>query len=303
MMHPQLGRYPAARAGDRACERHPPARRRCPARRGRRHGERARADRSAARTARHRARRDRRHRRRRRPGRARRVRAGARGARADRRRCRGATGLGHGQPRRARRRSDASLLGGAAADASPVHQVVDVDGLRIIALDSTVPGYHHGELDAAARLARCRTRRAAPKGTVLALHHAPIPTPVALMDVLELRGQDELAEVVRGRDVRLILGGHLHYADERQLRRHPGRRSPVRPRTRWTLGARRVSSSASTADARSPSCTSSTTASSPRSCRSGRSARSRRSARSSSPRSRRSRPTSDSNGSRASPRA
>ena len=46
---------------------------------------------------------------------------------------------------------------------------------------------------------------------MLALHHAPIATPVALMDVLELRGQDQLAEVLRGRDVRLILGGHLHY--------------------------------------------------------------------------------------------
>ena len=50
-----------------------------------------------------------------------------------------------------------------------------------------------------------------PTAPSLALHHAPIATPVALMDVLELRGQTELADVVRGRDVRLILGGHLHY--------------------------------------------------------------------------------------------
>ena len=95
---------------------------------------------------------------------------------------------------------------------SPVHHVVDVNGLRMIALDSSVPGYHHGELDAASLewLDAALTEPAA-HGTVLALHHAPIATPVALMDVLELRGQAELADVVRGRDVRLILGGHLHY--------------------------------------------------------------------------------------------
>ena len=104
------------------------------------------------------------------------------------------------------------LLGGRRADASPVHHVVDVDGLRIIALDSTVPGYHHGELDAAAIAWLDATlAEPAPNGTVLAMHHAPIATPVALMDVLELRGQDELARVVRDRDVRLIIGGHLHY--------------------------------------------------------------------------------------------
>ncbi|KRC63019.1 3',5'-cyclic-nucleotide phosphodiesterase [Agromyces sp. Root81] len=106
----------------------------------------------------------------------------------------------------------AELLGEPAGD-SPVHRVIEVDGLRIIALDSTVPGYHHGELDDAALdwLAAAIDEPAA-NGTVIALHHAPIATPLALMDVIELRGQDRLAEVVRGRDVRLILGGHLHYA-------------------------------------------------------------------------------------------
>ena len=104
------------------------------------------------------------------------------------------------------------LLGEPASDA-PVHRVVEVDGLRIIALDSTVPGYHHGELDdASLDWLDAALEEPAVHGTVLALHHAPIPTPIALMDVLELRGQERLAEVVRGRDVRLILGGHLHYA-------------------------------------------------------------------------------------------
>ncbi|WP_136709383.1 phosphodiesterase [Agromyces sp. H66] len=104
------------------------------------------------------------------------------------------------------------LLDEPATD-QPVHQVTQVGGLRIIALDTSVPGYHHGALDAAS-LAWLDAVLAdpAPEGTLIAMHHAPIATPLALMDVLELRDQDELADIVRGRDVRMILGGHLHYA-------------------------------------------------------------------------------------------
>lgn len=95
----------------------------------------------------------------------------------------------------------------------PVHRVVDVDGLRVIAFDCSVPGWHHGAVDeAGAAWLAAVLEEPAPRGTVLAMHHAPIATPVALMDVLELQGQDLLADALRGGDVRLILGGHLHYA-------------------------------------------------------------------------------------------
>ncbi|MFD4420223.1 phosphodiesterase [Agromyces sp. NPDC058484] len=105
------------------------------------------------------------------------------------------------------------LLDEAAPAEGPVHHVAEIRGLRVVALDTSVPGYHHGALDAAslAWLDEVLAEPAA-EGTILAMHHAPIATPLSLMDVLELRGQDELADVVRARDVRLILGGHLHYA-------------------------------------------------------------------------------------------
>ncbi|GAA1515684.1 3',5'-cyclic AMP phosphodiesterase CpdA [Agromyces terreus] len=100
---------------------------------------------------------------------------------------------------------------GQSLDA-PVNHVVDVDGLRLVAIDSTVPGYHHGDLEPETlEWLEQVLAEPAERGTILALHHAPIPTPVAIMDVLELRRQDELAAIVRDRDVRLILGGHLHY--------------------------------------------------------------------------------------------
>jgi 3',5'-cyclic-AMP phosphodiesterase len=104
------------------------------------------------------------------------------------------------------------LLGEVPGD-EPLHRIAMVGGLRIIALDTSVPGYHHGALDAAALAwLDAELNEAAPEGTILAMHHAPIATPLSLMDVLELHGQDELADVVRGRDIRMILGGHLHYA-------------------------------------------------------------------------------------------
>ncbi|AMM21255.1 3',5'-cyclic-nucleotide phosphodiesterase [Frondihabitans sp. PAMC 28766] len=100
-----------------------------------------------------------------------------------------------------------------ADEQHPQDRVYDVGGLRIIAFDSTVPGYHHGDVDGAQLewLAGVLAEPA-PHGTLLALHHPPIKTPLELMNLLQLQHQDELAEVVRGTDVRAILGGHLHYS-------------------------------------------------------------------------------------------
>lgn len=106
----------------------------------------------------------------------------------------------------------AILLGEEETD-SPQDRVYDIDGLRIIALDSTVPGYHHGEFSAA-QLSWLEGVLAVPAahGTLLALHHPPMPTPVEIMAIIELQDQPAFAEVIRGTDVRGILAGHLHYS-------------------------------------------------------------------------------------------
>lgn len=95
----------------------------------------------------------------------------------------------------------------------PVTGVWDLGGLRLIALDSSVPGWHHGDLDAA-QLDWLRGILAdpAPRGTVLALHHPPLPSHIPFFDILELRHQSEFAQALAGSDVRAILAGHLHYA-------------------------------------------------------------------------------------------
>lgn len=105
-----------------------------------------------------------------------------------------------------------SLLG-LPATSEPVTGVWDLGGLRLIALDSTVPGWHHGDLDAAQLdWLRAELSQPAPLGTLLALHHPPLPSHIPFFDILELRSQDAFAEVIAGSDVRGILAGHLHYS-------------------------------------------------------------------------------------------
>ncbi|MCU1482449.1 MAG: phosphodiesterase [Subtercola sp.] len=111
-----------------------------------------------------------------------------------------------------RERLRTDLLDVAASD-EPVDRVFDLNGLRLIALDTSVPGFHHGELtDAQLAWLGDVLAQPAPKGTLIALHHPPIPTTLSLMPILELQEQQRFADVVRATDVRGILGGHLHYS-------------------------------------------------------------------------------------------
>ena len=96
---------------------------------------------------------------------------------------------------------------------APQDRLYDVDGLRIVALDTSVPGWHHGELtdDQLSWLIDVLTEPAE-HGTVLALHHPPIPSPMMpAAEIIELLDQPRLADVLRGTDVRAILGGHYHF--------------------------------------------------------------------------------------------
>jgi len=98
-------------------------------------------------------------------------------------------------------------------DDGPQDRAHDVRGLRVLALDTSVPGYHHGELgdDQLGWLAD-QLATPAEHGTLLALHHPPIPVPMLrAAEIIELLDQHRLAEVIAGSDVRAVLGGHFHY--------------------------------------------------------------------------------------------
>ncbi|KQH75636.1 3',5'-cyclic-nucleotide phosphodiesterase [Mycobacterium gordonae] len=96
---------------------------------------------------------------------------------------------------------------------APLDRVRRIDGLRIITLDTSVPGHHHGELRPAQLdwLAE-ELATPAPDGTILALHHPPIPSVLDMAVTVELRDQAPLGRVLKGSDVRAILAGHLHYS-------------------------------------------------------------------------------------------
>ena len=105
------------------------------------------------------------------------------------------------------------LLDDESGDAAPYDRVEEIDGLRIVTLDSSVPGHHHGEVsDEQLDWLAQGLREPAPLGTVLAMHHPPVPAVLDLAASVELREQRRLAKVLRGTDVRAVIAGHLHYS-------------------------------------------------------------------------------------------
>ncbi len=92
-------------------------------------------------------------------------------------------------------------------------RVWQIGDLRIIAVDTSVPGYNHGELtDQQLDWLAGELSTPSPAGTILAMHHPPLPCPIEIMGIIELQDQLRLASVVAGSDVRAIVAGHLHYS-------------------------------------------------------------------------------------------
>lgn len=104
------------------------------------------------------------------------------------------------------------VLGAAPTD-EPLDRVIEVRGLRLVTIDTSVPGRVEGGIDES-QVDWLRSVLAEPAefGTVLALHHPPVPVEVTAMARLHLEHQDRLEAGLAGGDVRAILGGHLHYA-------------------------------------------------------------------------------------------
>lgn len=106
---------------------------------------------------------------------------------------------------------DVATLRAEILDGAPADRVVELDGLRVVTLDSTVAGVHHGELadDQLDWLADALAVRS-PRGTLLALHHPPIPSVHPVLDRLALREPERLAATIARTDVRLVVCGHAH---------------------------------------------------------------------------------------------
>jgi 3',5'-cyclic AMP phosphodiesterase CpdA len=108
------------------------------------------------------------------------------------------------------RRPMAQRLRGVDSD-DPQDSVTVVNGLRIIALDSAVPGYHHGGFsDAQYAWLADELSRPAEHGTLLVIHHAPITYRSPVMQLLDFDDVERLRRVIEPTDVRAVLSGHLH---------------------------------------------------------------------------------------------
>ena len=104
------------------------------------------------------------------------------------------------------------LLLDSDAGEQTIDMVHDINGLRIVSLDTTVPGRHHGEItDEQYAWLTDVLSQPAPHGTLIAMHHPPVPTFLQTFADIELRNQSRFAEIIKGTDVRGILAGHLHY--------------------------------------------------------------------------------------------
>lgn len=97
------------------------------------------------------------------------------------------------------------------ASLGPADSVTEVRGLRIVQLDSSLPGTDQGGLSDS-QLGWLATVLATPAeyGTVLVVHHPPAPSASRVMSVSTLHNKADLAAVVADTDVRIILSGHWH---------------------------------------------------------------------------------------------
>lgn len=106
------------------------------------------------------------------------------------------------------------ILGEAATDEQrPYYHSTFIHGVNVIMLDSHVPNQVHGYLDET-QLAWLAAELAKPVavGHLIALHHPPVSSTVALLEPLGLHNADALAAVLaRHHNVLGVLSGHIHY--------------------------------------------------------------------------------------------
>jgi 3',5'-cyclic AMP phosphodiesterase CpdA len=112
------------------------------------------------------------------------------------------------------RRTLRSVFGLPGEDAAPVHYAADAGPVRLVMLDSTIPGEDRGDLGRDQLDWLETTLVAAPeRATVLAMHHPPVVTGIPAWDAICLpaAARSKLGRIVsRHPQVRGTLSGHLH---------------------------------------------------------------------------------------------
>ena len=127
-----------------------------------------------------------------------------------------ALGSGHLAP-------DGSPLGRAADVDGVIAAVSDVAGLRVITLDSLVPGETYGVLgQAQLDWLAAELASPAPAGSIVVLHHPPVSMDaIPYLKSVVLQDPEELGRTLAGTDVQAVLCGHLHHQLAGQLSTKP----------------------------------------------------------------------------------
>ncbi|MEL7469812.1 MAG: phosphodiesterase [Pseudomonadota bacterium] len=93
----------------------------------------------------------------------------------------------------------------------PVNWVSDAFPVRIIGLDTVVPGKSHGELTSETLAYLDAQLSASDKPTIVGLHHPPFPTGLIGMDKIMCLNGIEMAPIVaRYPHVERVIAGHYH---------------------------------------------------------------------------------------------
>ncbi len=94
----------------------------------------------------------------------------------------------------------------------PLHYCIDEHPVRIVALDSTVPGRHHGHVDPAGLSWLRSVLEANPrKPTLVIMHHPPFVSGIPYMDEYRYFEADALGDVLRSfTNIEAVLCGHVH---------------------------------------------------------------------------------------------
>jgi 3',5'-cyclic-AMP phosphodiesterase len=114
--------------------------------------------------------------------------------------------------RRGNFREGLKHLPGVTADPHYVQYAVEDHPVRLVMLDTLVPGAGHGELHAGQLEFLDRTLAAVPgKPTIVAMHHPPFVCGIAHMDRINLRDAPAFTAIIaKHRQVERIICGHHH---------------------------------------------------------------------------------------------
>jgi 3',5'-cyclic AMP phosphodiesterase CpdA len=99
-----------------------------------------------------------------------------------------------------------------------LHYCIDDFPVRIVALDSTVPGAHHGAIDVAGLDWLAATLEANPsKPTLVMLHHPPFLSGIPYLDKYRYVGAAAFGEIIASvNNIEAVLCGHVHRAMTRR---------------------------------------------------------------------------------------